>query len=161
MKAFRRLFHFSSRSRTDVQRDVEAEFAFHLEARTEALQREGLSAEAARDQARREFGDAARGAVVCEALDHKAESRRSIHGWIDDVVRDVRYGWRTMTRTPAMSLVIVATLAVAIAGNTAVFALVNALLLKPPVLQDPSTTRRQEDMNCPARRPLDATRMPA
>jgi predicted permease len=137
MKAFRRLFHFSSRSRTDVQRDVEAEFAFHLEARTEALQREGLSAEAARDQARREFGDAARGAVVCEALDHKAESRRSIHSWIDDVVRDVRYGWRTMTRTPAMSLVIVATLAVAIAGNTAVFALVNALLLKPPVLQDP------------------------
>ncbi|HJR60597.1 MAG TPA: ABC transporter permease [Vicinamibacterales bacterium] len=136
MKRLRRLFRFSSRSPIDIHRDVEAEFAFHLDARTETLQREGLTAGAARDQARREFGAAARGARICEAYDQRAERQRFIRSAIDDFIRDVQYGWRAMRRARAMSLVIVLTLAVAMAGNTAVFALVNALLLKPPLMQE-------------------------
>ena len=55
---------------------------------------------------------------------------------LGEIVRDVRYGLRMLRRTPMLSAVVVLTLGLAIAANTAVFSIVNALLLKAPAVQD-------------------------
>jgi predicted permease len=141
---WRRFFRYSTRSRQDIRADLDAEFAFHLDARTESLQREGLTVQEARARAIREFGDRARGTVACEIHDLRTERQRWLRRLTDDISRDVQYGWRTTRRAPAMSVVIVLTLAVAIGGNTAVFSLINALLLKAPLVHDPDRLVRVE-----------------
>ncbi len=52
-------------------------------------------------------------------------------------LQDVRYAVRTLRRTPTVMLVIVASLAIGIGANTAIFSVVNALLLKPLPYPDP------------------------
>ncbi len=51
--------------------------------------------------------------------------------WLDDLARDVRYGLRTLRRTPMFATVVLLTLAIGIGANTAVFSVVNSVLLKP------------------------------
>jgi putative ABC transport system permease protein len=55
---------------------------------------------------------------------------------VDEIARDLRYGVRMIRRTPGLSSVVVLTLSLAIAANTAVFSIVNVLLLKAPAVQD-------------------------
>ena len=57
---------------------------------------------------------------------------------LEDTVRDLRYGARMARRNPLLSAVVVVTLSVAIAANTAVFVAINALLLKAPVVHEPA-----------------------
>jgi len=57
---------------------------------------------------------------------------------LEDVLVDVRQGWRTLRRAPAFSLVVVATIALAVGANTALFSVFNALVLTPLPVRDPS-----------------------
>ena len=51
--------------------------------------------------------------------------------WIDDLARDVRYSARTLARTPLFTTVVLVTLAIGVGANTAVFGVVNSVLLRP------------------------------
>jgi putative ABC transport system permease protein len=133
----KRVFRFLSRTKDDVRVDVRDEFAFHIEMRVADLMHEGLSEAAAHERARREFGDAARGAAACIAEGVAVERRHTITRLIEELRQDVSFGIRLIRRNPGFSAVAILTLAVAIGGNAAIFSLVNALALMPLPVRAP------------------------
>ena len=118
------LRRFSNVFRPDrVRRDIDREVAFHLAERADEQRASGLSDEGARRDARLRFGNPA---VQAERA-HDAD----VHRWLDDLVRDLRHGVRSLSRTPAFTLSVVLTLALGIGASTAVFSVVDGVLLGP------------------------------
>ncbi len=84
--------------------------------------RDGVPADEARRQAILELGGV-------EQAKEQVRSRR--HGaWLDETARDVRYALRMFARTPGFTFVVVVTLALGIGANTAIFGLIDALMLR-------------------------------
>jgi predicted permease len=109
--------------RTRRLRGFDADVEAHLSLLERDLQRQGLSPEEARREARRRFG----------GVDQTREAFRDASGFpaLDAIAQDVRYGLRMMKRQPGFSLLIAALVAVGVGANTAIFSLVNAILLRP------------------------------
>jgi len=115
--------------RRDFERELDEELAFHLEARSAELCRQGLSADAARRQARIELGQ-------CEI--HRDDCRRARGlASIDILVGDLRYAARGLRRNPGFSLTALLVLGIAVAVNALLFALFNAYGLRAPPIADP------------------------
>jgi putative ABC transport system permease protein len=112
---------FKGRRRSDAVLDDE--IRTHLDLLAGDFVRRGMTVDEARAAARREFG----------GVDQIKEIYRDQHGipWLETFLRDLRFGWRSMRRAPALTAVIVLTLGVAIGANTAIFGIVDAVLLKP------------------------------
>ena len=102
--------------------ELNEELQFHLEQATEENIASGMSLEEARAAAKERFGSVAQTAEECYEARGVA--------WIDDFVQDVRYGMRTFAKYRTFSSVTVLTLALGIAACTAIFSLVNAVLLR-------------------------------
>jgi putative ABC transport system permease protein len=102
---------------------LDDEIAFHLAEEAEELRAAGLSAREAAQAARRDFGH----------VTGIREDVREAWGWgpIERLLQDVRYAFRTLTAVPIVSLVAILTLTLAIGANTAIFSIVNGLLLRP------------------------------
>jgi predicted permease len=135
----KRLFRFTWRSRRDIARDVANEFDFHIEERTRELVESGMRPAEAHARALKEFGNVAAGARGCTSIDARTEIRRRAGRSFADLGQDLRYGARLVRRNPGFAVAAISTLAVAIGGNTAVFSLANALLLKPLPVSSPDT----------------------
>jgi predicted permease len=133
----RRRFRFTRRSTDDGRADVREEFAFHLDARVAELVERGMHEQDARAKARAEFGDMNRGERVCVSADEQVERRRWIVRMTGELLQDLRYGGRLIGANRTFSIVAILTLALAIGGNTAIFSIVNAVLLKPSAVADP------------------------
>ena len=64
--------------------------------------------------------------------------RTGRHGWrLDEIARDVRHAWRRLVRAPGYAAVVLVTLALGIGANTAIFSLIDALMLRPLAARDP------------------------
>jgi predicted permease len=108
--------------RADVERDLDDELRYHIDRQTEANVALGMSPAAARRAALVAFGGT-------EQI--KEETRDRLRSPIlAEVVQDARYAWRTARRTPTLSLVAIATVAVAIALATIAFTALNGVLLR-------------------------------
>jgi len=120
------------RTERDIEREIDDEIDAHLALRVDALVARGMSRAEAQREAERRFGDlgAARQQLYSTA---KVEERRMrVREWLITVRDDVRYALRQVRRAPAFAAAVALTLALGIGANSAMFGLVDRLLLRAP-----------------------------
>jgi putative ABC transport system permease protein len=108
---------------------MEAEWRAHLDAHVDALVAAGMSPADARRRARMDFGDPLR-------WKEQALEVRGV-GWVNGLGADARYGLRQMRRTPVFTATVLVTLAAGIGLNTAVFSVIDAVLIRSLSYPDP------------------------
>jgi putative ABC transport system permease protein len=127
---FRALFR-----RAEVERELDDELRFHLERETARNQRYGLDAAEASRRARLQFG----------GIDNVKEEARDARGVraLETILRDLRYAFRGLRSRPGFSFAAIATLALGIGANAAMFGVVDRLMFRPlAYLRDPASVNR-------------------
>lgn len=115
----------------DPVADLDDELQDHLASTEEALVASGMSAQDAREEARRRFGDVSQVRRTVRSLDAQHFRRAGVREALGTVVMDVRYASRMFRRSPLFTLVAALSIAIGVAANATAFALVNAVLLRP------------------------------
>jgi predicted permease len=123
--------------------DFAEEIKSHLELEADDLKLEGWSEEEARRQARVEFGN------VRAAKEQFYLKGR--HVWLDKLLADLRFGLRAMGKSPGFAITAIVTLALGIGANTAVFSVMNAVLLRSLPVADPGRLVYLRTSNAPRR----------
>ncbi len=126
----KRLFRLTGR-RGDVERDVADEIRFHLEMRTRELVAGGMSEVDARVAAAEAFGDVDGIGERCRDVRSAREGDRARRDRLHGVWQDIAFSWRTLRTHPGFALSAILTLALGIGATTAVFTVLNGVLLRP------------------------------
>jgi predicted permease len=111
------------------ERKLDAELRFHFDQLVADYIRQGMTQGEALRRARKEFGGMEQVKEECR------DARRTL--WLDSIWQDLRFALRTMRKNAALTTTVIATLALGIGVNTALFSVVNAVLLRPLAYAQP------------------------
>jgi macrolide transport system ATP-binding/permease protein len=119
--------------------DLDEEVRFHIEAKTRDYIAAGMTRGEAREAALRDFG----------RVEQTKEECRDMRGtqWIENFWQDLRYGLRVLRKSPGFTAAVVLTLALGIGANTAIFTLIDAVMLKLLPVANPRELYRLGDNN--------------
>lgn len=133
-----RVFELATRKRDRISEEAVDEVTFHMREREEQLLERGLTEAEARAEARRRFGDvnAAQDSFVTSSK--RIERRMAMTEWFANVWQDIRFAFRSLQRAPSFVAIALACLTLGIGANVSIFAVVDAVLLKPLPFASPS-----------------------
>jgi putative ABC transport system permease protein len=140
-------FRLPWRTTRQIRVDLDDELEFHFQMRSEELMREGMDASDARREAEREFGDQAFTKRYCERLDRATERETRFVDWIADLRHDLRTTIRGLRHRPAFASIAILTVALGVGANTAVFSVLDSVLLRRLPFPNPERLVTVDELN--------------
>lgn len=120
----------------EVHEQVDAELTYHFDMLVEENIREGMSPDEARDSAKRRFGDYEEIRTQGARMRQSNERARRRATLLETLVTDVKFAFRGLRRNAGFGAVVILTLALGIGANTAIFTVIEAVLLRSPPFPD-------------------------
>ena len=116
--------------KASIDDEVDAELAFHVEMRTRELIARGVPPDEARRAAIRRFGDLASVGATCKSIGQQREREMQRTEYFSELLHDARVAIRQLVHTPSFTIVAALTLALGLGTTTAIFSVVNAVVLR-------------------------------
>src|SRR3569833_2199553 len=126
----RRAFRLPATSER-IARELDDEVRFHVEERARKLIAQGLSTEAAYAEALRRFGDVDDLRDYCVAIEVSHMQRMEFRERLASIAQDFRFAFRQLRKSPSFAFLAALTLALGVGATTAIFSVVNGVILRP------------------------------